>query len=234
MTAEVSTNPLFGPDSPIMQPKAFDRAQNCADVAIPLIAAGGCRAVSAGVLARELGVTQAAALKWFGSTAQMWEALATVIGSRWSSYLDRSHRLSTDSVLALYWNDLDLFQALSLFLPLNEHEIEWTRVWLSMLELGRHQELVGGRVVLTEAHEREVLYRATNCRDVPTLDSTLVLVRGLRHMVAATHEPLDLRTAHDMLHLHAHGTYVEQGIPEPVRDEDVLPSTTRYTYYRPV
>ncbi|UUZ57636.1 hypothetical protein [Nocardioides sp. B-3] len=141
--------------------------------------------------------------------------------------------MRTDRVRAPYWSDLDLFRAVSLFLPLNEHEIEWTRVWLSMLELGRHRELVGSRVAGTEAREREVLHRVTMCRDIPTPDSTLVLVRGLRQMVAATHEPLELSTAHDWLHLHTHRAYIEHGIPEPASDEDVLPSTTRYTYYRP-
>lgn len=226
-------NPLFTRDSPIMRPQSFNRGENCADLAIPLIAAGGCRAVSAGVLARLSGVTPPAVAKWFGSTAQMWEALADVIGRRWISCLDSSSRLDTAAARAPRWTDLDVFQAASLFLPVNQDEIEWARVWLSMLELGRHHELVGRQMARCEGREREVLHRATGCRDAPTLSSTMVLVRGLRQMVAATHEPLYLATAHTWLHLHVQSTYVEHGIPEPTTEDDALPSTQRFTYLRP-
>jgi hypothetical protein len=51
----MATNALFAPESPIMRPQSFHRGENCADVAIPLIATGGCRAVSAGALAGPLG-----------------------------------------------------------------------------------------------------------------------------------------------------------------------------------
>lgn len=225
-------NPLFGPESPIMRPRSLSRAENCADVAIPLIAAGGCRAVSAGVLARHFGVTPAAALKWFGNTARMWEQLSDVIGSRWYSCLDRASRLGTETVPAPMYSETDIYQAVSLFLPLDQDEIEWTRVWLSILELGRHQDLAGSCQARREAYELEALYRATNCRDVPTLTATMVVVRGLRHMVAATHSPLDLDTAHEFLRRHVRHAYVERGIPEPVGDDDVLTSTTRFTYHR--
>lgn len=123
------SNALFAPDSPIMHPRSLNRAENCADVAIPLIAAGGCRAVSAGVLAHHFGVTPAAALKWFGTTARMWEQLSDIIGRRWYSCLDRASRLETDTAPAPSYSETDVYQAVSLFLPLNEDEIEWTRVW---------------------------------------------------------------------------------------------------------
>jgi hypothetical protein len=225
----MSANALFAPESPIMRPQSFHRGENCADVAIPLIATGGCRAVSAGVLAGPLGVTPAAVLKWFGSTARMWEQLADAIGRRWYSHLDAASRLRTNDVPAVPFADLDLIQAVTLFLPLTEDEVEWTRVWLSMHEHGRHHELVGGRLAQWEAQEMEALHRATTCRDIGTLTATMVVVRGLRQMVTATHAPLGLDAAHDLLRRHVEQTYPEGGIPEPADDADALPSTRRFT-----
>lgn len=221
----MSDHGLFAPGSPIMRPDSFHRGENCADVALAMIAADGCRAISAGTLANALGVTPPAVLKWFGSTALMWEQLTDVIARRWCAYLGRESRLQR--------RDLDVFQTVSLFLPLDPDEIEWTRVWLSMLELGRHQDLVGGRLALWEAQEMEVLYGATMCRDVPTLTATLVLVRGLRQMVASTHAPLDLALAHQFLRRHVQHTYVANGIPEPASADDALPSTRQFTLFRP-
>lgn len=228
----MSDNPLFARDSSLMRPQSLNRGESCADLAIPLIAAGGCRAVSAGVLARQSGVTPAAVLKWFGSTAQMWEAVADAIGRRWCSYLQSSSRLRSGSGSAVPWTSLDLDPAMSLFLPLNDDEVEWTRVWLSMLELGRHHELVGKRIAVWEAQELDVLYRTTMCRDVPTLTATMVIVRGMRHMAASTEQPLDLSTMHDWLRRHVHATYVVHGVPEPASDDDVLASSRRYAYSR--
>lgn len=212
------TNALFAPDSSIMRPRSFNRGENCTDVAVPLIAAGGCRSVSAGVLARHLGVTPAAVLKWFGSTAAMWDEIATCIGRRWYSHVDARLR------------DQDMVDAVSLFLPSSDDEVAWTRVWLSMLELGRHHELVGKRMAQLEARELEVLYRATGCRDVPTLTTTMVVVRGLRQMVTSTHDPMALPTAHDLLARHVRQVYVGQGVPEPTGEDDVLSVTRRMTY----
>ena len=223
------TNALFGPGSPIMRPQSFHRGENCADVAVPLIAAGGCRAVSAGVLAGPLGVTPAAVLKWFGSTSRMWEQLADAIGRRWYSYLDAASRLRPEDVPAVPFADLELTEAVTLFLPLTQDEIEWTRVWLSMLEHGRHQELVGGRLAQWEAQEMEALHRATTCRDTATLTATLAVVRGLRQMTAATHAPLTLDAAHDLLRRHVEQTDLDDGSPEPAGDADALPSTRRFT-----
>lgn len=222
-----------------MQAQALGRAAICADLAIPLIAAGGCRAVSAGVLARHSGVTPAAALKWFGTTAKMWDALADAIGRRWCYYLQYSSRLDADldpddrAGRAGPWVSLELERAMSLFLPLNEHEVAWTRVWLSMLELGRHHELVGRRMAVWEMQELDILYRTSGCRDLPTLKITQVVVSGMRQQAASTENPLNLALAHDWLRRHVHHTYVENGVPEPATDADVLPSTLRYTYGRP-
>lgn len=223
-------NPLFDPDSPIMRPRSFNRAQNSADVAIPLIAAGGCRAVSTGVLARHLGVTPAATMKWFGSTARMWEQLSDVIGDRWLFHLDLAARLETDDQPAPSYRDTDIYQAVSLLLPLNQHEIEWARVWLALLELGRHQELAGRRLARVEGLELDSVSRATTCRDIPTLTATMVVVRGLRHMVAATHSPLDLGTAHELMRRHVTLTYVDRDIPEPIEGNDVGPFIHRLIY----
>jgi hypothetical protein len=200
---------------------SFHRGENCADVAIPLIASGGCRAVSAGALAGPLRVTPAAVLKWFGSTAAMWEEIAAAVGRRWYAHLER--RLA----------GRDLLQATAVFLPLDEDEIEWTRVWLSMLEHGRHHELVGTRMAEWEAQELEALHRATTCRDTPTLTATMVVVRGLRQMVAATHDPMDLDTAHELLRRHVRHAYVERGIPEPSTEADALASTRRFAFFPP-
>ena len=228
----MTVNALFAPDSPIMRPQSFHRGENCTDVAIPLIAAGGCRAVSAGALAGQLDVTPAAVLKWFGSTARMWEEIAAAIGRRWYAHLDDASRSRTDPT-SVRRDDLDVFEAVALLLPLDENEIAWTRVWLSVLEHGRHQDLVGVQTARWEAQEVEVLHRATTCRDVPTLTATMVVVRGLRQMVAATHEPLGLDTAHDVLRRHVEQSYVEGGVPEPATDADVLSSTRRFEYFPP-
>jgi AcrR family transcriptional regulator len=228
----MSANALFGPESPIMRPQSFHRGENCTDVAIPLIAAGGCRAVSAGALAGRLGVTPAAVLKWFGSTARMWEEIAAAIGRRWYAHLDEASRSCTDTT-TVRRVDPDVFEAVALLLPLDENEIAWTRVWLSVLEQGRHQDLVGAQTARWEAQEVEVLHRGTTCRDLPTLTATMVVVRGLRQMVAATHEPLDLDTAHEVLRRHVEQSYVDGGVPEPATDADVLSSTRRFEYFPP-
>lgn len=218
MSLRPTTNSLFGADSPLMRPQSFHRGENCTDVAIPLIAVGGCRAVSAGVLARHFAVTPPAVLKWFGSTAQMWDEIAACIGRRW--YAHTNSRL----------RDQDIFDSVALLVPSTQDEVEWTRVWLSMLELGRHHELVGKRMAQLEEQELTLLYRATDCRDTPTLVATMVVVRGLRQMVCATNEPLDLETAQVLLRRHVTHAYVERGIPEPVGEDDVLSVTRRMTY----
>lgn len=218
MSESPPTNSLFNADSPLMRPQSFHRGENCTDVAIPLIAVGGCRAVSAGVLARHFGVTPPAVLKWFGSTAVMWDELAGCIGRRWYAYVDSRLR------------DQDIFDSVALLIPRTQDEVEWTRVWLSMLELGRHHELVGKRMAQLEEQELTLLYRATGCRDVPTLVATMVVVRGLRQMVSATHEPMVLETAQVLLRRHITHAYVERGVPEPAREDDVLSATRRMTY----
>ena len=218
MSETPCANELFAADSALMRPRSFNRGENCTDVAIALIAAGGCRAVSAGVLARHFAVTPPAVLKWFGSTAQMWDEIASCIGRRWFTHTDSRLR------------DQDVFDSVAVFVPGTEDEIEWTRVWLSMLELGRHHELVGKRMAQLEEQELTLLHRATGCRDVPTLVATMVVVRGLRQMVCATHQPMRLETAQVLLRRHVAFAYVEHGIPEPVGEDDVLSVTRRMTY----
>lgn len=213
-----------------MRPRSLHRGENCADVAIPLIAAGGCRSVSAGALAGPLLVTPAAVLKWFGSTARLWEQIADAVGRRWCAHLQRSARLGTAGVPPLRHGELDPVDAVRLLLPLDDAEVAWTRVWLSLLEHGRHHDLVGERMAEWEAQEMEVLHRATGCRDVPTLTSTLVVVRGLRQMVASTHGALGLETAHDLLHGHVLQTYPAGRVPEPATEADALASTSRFSY----
>ncbi|PUA81484.1 hypothetical protein [Nocardioides currus] len=227
----MSSNALFTRDSPIMRPASFNRAENCADVAIAMIAAGGCRSISAGSLAGHLRVTPAAVLTWFGTTAQMWEQLTEAIGRRWFVHLGQTSRLRVEGRPILQGAaDLDIASCLRLFLPLSGDEVEWTRVWLSLQEHGRHHDLVGSRIAQWERQELERLHRVTACRDVPTLTHTLVLVRGLRQMVTATHEPLALEAAHDLLTRHCQLTYVENGPPEPASDDDVLDSTRRFAF----
>lgn len=224
-------NALYVAASPIMRPESFNRAENCADVAIPLLSSGGARAVSAGVLAGHLRVTPAAVLKWFGSTAEMWHQLADAIGRRWYSCLSQASRLQVGSTPLPLFAELDVFEAVSLFLPLNDDEVEWTRVWLTLLEHGRHNELTGGCLATWESQELEALYRATGCRDTLTLTSSMVVVRGLRQMVTSTHEPLDLDTAHLLLRRHVSQVYVEGGIPEPASEADALPASRRMTFF---
>lgn len=233
-SAEVMTNALFARDSSIMRPGSFNRAENCADVAIPLIAAGGCRAVSVGVLARSFGVTPAATAKWFGTTEQMWQKVSEAIAYRWIVHTTASGRRRP--AFAAYGVDVSdddrLREDLRLFLPLDQDEIEWTRVWLSLLEHGRHHELTGAVMGNWEKQERELVNRLTMCRSVHALNETLVVVRGLRQLVAATHDPLALETAHAMLQDHVEHAYIANGVPEPTSDDDVLRSTQRMTYRR--
>ena len=84
-------------------------------------------------------------------------------------------------------------------LPGTDDEVVWTRVWLALVEVGRHRDSVGAFIDHIEAEEREVARRLLESDDPREVDGVLALVRGLRHAICAPTRPMSVRRAHELL-----------------------------------
>ena len=97
------------------------------DIAIGIIAESGMGAVTLRSLAQRIGVTPPALLHWFGNRDHVLMIIASTFSLRWRQWVMRR----------MYEHDL------CALLPATDEEVAWTRVWLSLGELGRHHEEVG-------------------------------------------------------------------------------------------
>jgi AcrR family transcriptional regulator len=175
-----------------MRPTSGHYGEIVTDKAIPLIAEGGCAAVTLRSLADLMRMTPPGVRRWFGSTEEMWVRIAACSGRRWIQWLGDLRR--EDPLRAPMSPQRP--QAL---LPLDAGEVPWVRVWLALLELGRQRPAVGDVLGVFEAKEVGMAHRlAAGLSEDATL-LLVALVRGLRHSVCAGGDPLPLASAHRLL-----------------------------------
>lgn len=166
-------------------------------MAIELIADGGVEAVTLRSLAQRIRATPSGVLRWFDSSAHMWGRIVAAFGGRWEHWL--ADRARPDPRRGPF-EDVRV----NAMLPFTDEEARWTRVWLALVEAGRSRPDLAPRIAPVEARERVVLERMLTRAmgeppDPALVDTTLALVRGLRHAVCAPHEPMSLAHAHELL-----------------------------------
>ena len=166
-------------------------------MAIELIADGGVEAVTLRSLAQRIRATPSGVLRWFDSSAHMWGRIVAAFGRRWEHWL--ADRARPDPRREPF-EDVRV----NAMLPFTDEEARWTRVWLALVEAGRSRPDLAPRIAPVEARERVVLARMLTRAmggppDPALVDTTLALVRGLRHAVCAPHEPMSLAHAHELL-----------------------------------
>ena len=183
-------------DRGMLRTSSADRGDIVTDCMIEILAEGGCPAVTLRSLADRIGVTPSGVLRWFGTTDRMWAIVAVLFGRRWIAFLSDRGRFHRPSPLRPVGCADDVHG----FLPGTDDEVVWTRVWLALVEVGRHRETVGWVIDQIEAEER-ALIRHLLGREVDPLavDAITATVRGLRHAICAPESPLPVRTAHAVL-----------------------------------
>jgi len=180
----------------MLRPMSADRGDIVTDCMIEILAEGGCPAVTLRALADPIGVTPSGVLRWFGSNDRMWVIVAARFGRRWIAHLTDPARSYRRSPLrpAMYTGEIHGF------LPGTDDEVVWTRVWLALVEVGRHREGVGVVIDEVEADERALIRRLLGPGPDPlAVDAITAMVRGLRHAICAAESPMPVRTAHDVL-----------------------------------
>ncbi|MGH3335119.1 MAG: hypothetical protein ACRDOZ_04800 [Nocardioides sp.] len=76
----------------------------------------------------------------------------------------------------------------------------WTRVWLALVEVGRHCHRVGAVIDLIEAEERALIVRMLGRGGDPLeAEAVAAMVRELRHAICAPETPMSVRMAHAVL-----------------------------------
>ena len=183
-------------DHGMLRPSSADRGDIVTDCMIELLAEGGFPAVTLRALADRIGVTPSGVLRWFGSTDLMWQAIAARYGDRW---------------IALMWDPTRFYRRSPLrpascahevhgLLPGTDEEVIWTRVWLALVEIGRHSHRVGAVIDGIEAEERGHIERLIGRGGDPLeADAIAALVRGLRHAICAPENSMPVRRAHAVL-----------------------------------
>jgi hypothetical protein len=132
----------------------------------------------------------------------MWETIAARYGQRWLALLRDRGRFHRRSPLRPASCTHDVHG----LLPGTDEEVIWTRVWLAMVEVGRHRPRVGVVIDRVETEERAVIGRLLG-RDTDPIDveATSAIVRGLQHAICAPEIPMPVRRAHVVLARHLAG-----------------------------
>jgi len=183
-------------DDAMLRSLSVDRRDIVTDCMIELLAEGGFPAVTLRALAHRIGVTPSGVLWWFGSIDLMWEAIAARYGWRWIAFLRDPARFHRRSPL----RPASCTHAVHGLLPGTDEEVVWTRVWLALVEVGRHTQRVGAVIDMIEAEERALVACLLGPGSDPlTIEMVTALVRGLRHAICAPESPMPIRTAHAVL-----------------------------------
>ena len=159
------------------------KAQMATDLAIPILAAGGWRALTLRNVAAAANVTPQAIAAWFPSVAAMRAAVAAVYGDRWIRERDNLARARTFSRDRAHTSS-DVAEAL---LPQSWIEDVYDGIWLTIVEAGRWDETVGAAVAAVQDRERDLVRRLLEPswqdeveRLEREVDLVLAAVRGLR------------------------------------------------------
>ena len=121
-------------DHGMLRPTSANRGDIVTDCMVEILAEGGSPAVTLRALADRIGVTPSGVLRWFGSTDLMWETMAARYGWRWIALLRNRMRFHRRSPL----RPASCRHDVHLLLPWTDEEVIWTRVWLALVEVGRH------------------------------------------------------------------------------------------------
>jgi len=185
-------------DQGMLRPSSVNRGDIVTDLVIDLIAEGGSHAVTLRGLADRVGVTSAGLVQWFGNTDRMWEVMAATYGDRWIAFLQDPMRFRRGGPLL----PSTATHRVHGLLPATDEEVIWTRVWLALVEVGRHRHRVGVVIDRVETEECAVIARLLGREpDLMDVDATAAMVRGLRHAICAPELPIPVRRAHVARHL---------------------------------
>jgi AcrR family transcriptional regulator len=186
----------------MLRPVSLNRGDIVTDLVIDLIAEGGAPAVTLRRLADRAGVTSAGLVQWFGTTDRMWQVIAATYGHRWIAFMHDPMRFHRGGPL----RPSTATDRLHGLLPGTDEEVIWTRVWLALVEVGRHRPRVGAVIDGIESGERAVITRLFRPEADPMdVDATAAMVRGLRHAICAPETPIPVRRAHLVLARHLTG-----------------------------
>lgn len=181
---------------PLMRARSLNRGDIATDGAIRLMAKDGVAGVTLRSLADEFNCTPQAVRQWFGGTDQMWDQIAVRFGHRWVASLRDPWRRDPDPSHGIGRGPHHL-------LPFDAEEIAATRAWLAITQLARDSESIGARIVEWETNEVEVITDVLEGLDLAldpiNVDFLTAVIRGLRHAVCATEQPMSLARAHEIL-----------------------------------
>lgn len=179
-----------------MKERSLNRGDIATDGAIRLMAKHGVAGVTLRSLADEFNCTPQAVRQWFGGTDQMWDQIAVRFGHRWVRSLRDPWRRDPDRSHGIGPGPHHL-------LPFDAEEIAATRAWLAITQLARDSEATGARIVEWETNEVEVIIDVLEGLDLDldpvNVDFLTAVIRGLRHAVCATQQPMSLARAHEIL-----------------------------------
>lgn len=181
----------------LMKARSLNRGDIATDGAIRLMAKRGVAGVTLRSLADEFNCSPQAVRQWFGGTDQMWDQIAVRFGHRWVAWLGDPWRTDT------WRSGPGRSCGLHHLLPFDAEEIAATRAWLAITQLARDSEAIGCRIVEWETLEVEVVRDALEQLDLDldplNVDTLAAVIRGLRHAVCATEQPMSLSRAHEIL-----------------------------------
>ncbi len=175
---------MFEPDdSWFLKPWSLDDADLLGDAAFGLVAEAGHAALTLRAVARRMGISQSWLSDRFDNRARMLAIATGVIGERWFTWIHARSR----------------YLGIGAFLPDTDEGVVATRVWLSLVELGRVEELTAFRVDHVRADERSLLRGLIGSTGPQHLDELMALTNGLRAAIADPVDPLRPRRARELL-----------------------------------
>ena len=136
-------------------PSSADRGDIVTDCTIEILAEGGFQAVTLRALADRIGVTPSASCDGSGARDLMWEAVAVALRRP----LDRAHAGPSRFHRRSPLRPASCAHDVHGLLPGTDEEVIWTRVWLALVEVGRHSHRVGAVIDQIEAEERVLIER---------------------------------------------------------------------------
>lgn len=196
---------------------SLNRGDIATDLAIPLLASGGWRAMTLRTLGKAAKVSSAAVAGWFGTTARLHREVAHVYGNRWLWLVERRVNL------ALFGSEdepLTRADVVSALLPAEGEDVIYHRIWLTIIEAARWEPDVATVVADAQDYERGLVLRMLrHLPDAASIaphdleaEATLVvaLVRGLRQVRCAAARPMVRDVADEVARLYA-GTWRQRG-----------------------
>ncbi len=153
----------------MLTPNSAARYDLATDLAIPLVAAEGLGALTPRAIGELAGCSRQAVHQWFGDQTGLRRAVAARFTSRWTR-----------------WTDVRVYQYGVLgLLPDSSTVRDWTRVWLSLIEVATRDNYIAACIAAGRATERELIAARLG---PASADVVHALVEGLRWRIAADHD----------------------------------------------